>query len=288
MKQTREAEIVYGYNGQRGSGEGGIYDLYEYMADRYPSYNQEEEHIKTILEGSYTTTDMLSNSYYIKKISKDGGYTYNYSESEANCALTADFNVMTSWKQMGYYDQFPLKKVTRDMREEIKEDPNYAKYGTGVGGVGIESYWTTNWDSRLQYVSELYYFENYYAVAAKKYTPESGLTTEAAKAVISFCTVQYMGGHNYPGTTTNFADVMERLQNGQAVFMGVAGSKTFGGNHAVALLGYYRYSYKSGVWIFAQTKTAYFYVIDDGQIDGITYFDPNCNSKLSYEFIYLK
>ena len=288
VKQTREAEIVYGYNGQRGSGEGGIYDLYEYMADRYPSYNQEEEHIKTILEGSYTTTDMLSNSYYIKKISKDGGYTYNYSESEANCALTADFNVMTSWKQMGYYDQFPLKKVTRDMREEIKEDPNYAKYGTGVGGVGIESYWTTNWDSRLQYVSELYYFENYYAVAAKKYTPESGLTTEAAKAVISFCTVQYMGGHNYPGTTTNFADVMERLQNGQAVFMGVAGSKTFGGNHAVALLGYYRYSYKSGVWIFAQTKTAYFYVIDDGQIDGITYFDPNCNSKLSYEFIYLK
>ena len=230
---------------------------------------------------------MMRLSYYIKKVSKDGGNTYNYSESEANCALTADFNVMSSWKQMGFYDKFPLKQVTRDMREKIKEDPNYATYGTGVGGVGIDSYWTTNWEERLEAMPELYYFENYFAVASRKYTPENGLTTEDAKAVITFCTVQYMGGHTYPGTSTNFADVMERLQNGQAVFMGVSGSKTFGGDHAVALLGYYRYSYKSGVWIFAQTKTAYFYVIDDGQNSGVTYFDPNCNSKLSYEFIYL-
>ncbi|MDE5546899.1 MAG: hypothetical protein K2I88_05490, partial [Anaeroplasmataceae bacterium] len=216
----------------------------------------------------------------------DGGYTYNYSESESNCALTADFNVMSSWKLMGFFDKFPLKTVTKDMREKVKEDPNYAVYGTGTGGVGIESYWTINREGLLQNMPELYYYARYYAVAAKNYTPESGLTTTHAKEVITFCTNQYVGGTIYPKTSTNFSDIMDRLQNGRAVFMGVSGSQTFGGDHAVALLGYYKYTYKSGVWIFAQTKTAYFYVIDDGQIEAVTYFDPNCNSKLSYEFIY--
>ncbi|MDE6661436.1 MAG: hypothetical protein K2J93_06410, partial [Anaeroplasmataceae bacterium] len=286
VKQTREAEIVYGYNGQRGSGEAAIYDLYAYISDRYPSYNQEEIHRKAFIEGPYISTTMMSTSYFVKNISDDGGNSYHYVQSEGNCAITASFNVMSSWKQMGYFDKFPLKTVYRDIREEIKTDPNYAQYGTGVGGVGIDSYWTTNYESRLQYMPELYYYARYYAVAAKNYTPETGLSTSQAKSIFTFCTSQYVGGTIYGKTSTNFADVMERLQNGQAVFMGVSGSETFGGDHAVALLGYYRYSYTSGVWIFAQTKTAYFYVIDDGQIDSVTYFDPNCNSKLSYEFIY--
>ncbi|MDE6241847.1 MAG: hypothetical protein K2M08_05470, partial [Anaeroplasmataceae bacterium] len=285
-KETREAEMVYGYNGQNGTGEAGIYNLDNYMADRYPSYNLVNTFEETLHSGKYIPTNMLETSYFIKKVSKDGGYTYNYSESESNCALTADFNVMSSWKQMGFFDKFPLKTVIKDMREKVKEDPNYAVYGTGIGGVGIESYWTTNTEGRLQYMSELYYYARYYAVAANNYTPESGLTTTEAKGVITFCTNQYIGGTIYPKTSTNFSDVMDRLQNGRAVFMGVSGSQSFGGDHAVALLGYRQYTYKSGVWIFAQTKTAYFYMIDDGQIEAVTYFDPNCNSKLSYEFIY--
>ncbi|MDE6407304.1 MAG: hypothetical protein K2K48_02825, partial [Anaeroplasmataceae bacterium] len=264
IKETREAEKVYKYNGQGSTGEGDIYHLGDYIADRYPSYNQEEVHRKTIDVGNYINTDMMRTSYFIKKVSKDGGYTYNYTESEANCAITAAFNVMSSWRQMGYFPKLPLKTVTRDIREEIKQDPNYAAYGTGVGGVGIDSYWTTNREGKLEIMPELYYYARYYAVEAKKYTPESGLTTSQAKGIFTFITTQYVAGTIYADTSTNFSDVMELLQAGKAVFMGVSGSKTFGGDHAVALLGYYKYSYKSGVWIFAQTKTAYFYVIDDG------------------------
>lgn len=285
--QARQTEMVYKYNGQGSSGEGEIYNIFDYIADRYPSYNQEEIHRKAFVEGKYISTNMMTTSYFIKKISTDGGYTYDQVQSEANCAITADFNVMSSWRQMGFFSKLPLKTVTRDIREEIKTNPNYAQYGTGVGGVGITSYWTTNRESKLEVMSELYYYARYYAVAAKKYTPESGLTTTEAKALFTHCTSQYSAGTIYPSTSTNFSDVMQSLQEGRAVFMGVSGSQTFGGDHAVALLGYFKYSYKSGVWIFSQTKTAYFYVIDDGQIDTVTYFDPNCNSKLSYEFIYI-
>lgn len=283
-KETRETEIVYGYNGQSGTGEGNIFDIDEYMADRYSSYKLEEEHIDAYYP--YTSTTTISTSYYIKKVSSDGGNTYTKIEGESNCALTADFNVMSSWRQMGFFPKLPLKTVYHDMREEIKEDPNYAVYGTGVGGVGIESYWTTNYESRLQYMPELYYFANYYAVAARKYTPVSGFTTENAKAVFTFCTSQYTAGTIYPSTSTNLADVIPSLDIGKAVFMGVSGSKTFGGDHAVCLLGYRKYTYKSGIWIFAQTKTAYFYLIDDGRVGSETWFDPKCNSKLSFEFIY--
>lgn len=285
-KEMRASEIVYGYDGQLADGEAGIYSLTDYMADRYPSYKLEERNWKAYIDSNYIATDMLTTSYFVKKVSSDGGNTYR-TYSEANCALTADFNVMSSWKQMGFFEKLPLKTVYRDIREEIKEDPNYAEYGTGVGGPGIESYWTTNTEYNLKTMYELYYYARYYAVAAKKYTPETGLTTAQAKDVFTFCTSQYMAGTVYPKKSTNFADVMESLQAGRAVFMGVSGSKTFGGDHAVALLGYFKYSYKSGVWIFAQTKTAYFYVIDDGRIDSETYFDPNCNSKLSYEFLYI-
>ncbi|MCM1130156.1 MAG: hypothetical protein NC087_07075 [Anaeroplasma bactoclasticum] len=286
-KEARQSDIVYGYKGQNDSGEADIYDITAYMEDRYPSYTLVNKYDDIVYKGKYAPTQMYRVSYYIKRISTDGGYNYNYMETESNCALTADFNVMTSWQQMGYYDKFPMKNVFKDIREEIKSDRNYEKYGTGVGGVGIDSYWTTNDEYILENMCELYYFCDYYATEANHYTPESGLTTAQAREVMIFCTSQYMGGTKYPYKSTNFSDVMTSLQEGKAVFMGVSGSKTFGGDHAVALLGYRQYSYKTGVWIFSQTKTAYFFMIDDGQTGSITYFDPNCNSKLSYEFVYI-
>ncbi|MCM1131162.1 MAG: hypothetical protein NC087_00745 [Anaeroplasma bactoclasticum] len=287
IKEGRSADKLYKYKGKSGDGEGDIYDITAYMADRYPSYTLVSSYEDTYVKGKYRATSMLSTSYYIKNVSRDGGQNYQSTESESNCALTAAFNVMSSWKQMGYYDKFPLKTVNKDMREEILEDPNYEKYGTGVGGVGIDSYWTTNIALRLRYMPELYYFCNYYSTAANHYTPESGLTTAQAREIFIFCTSQYMGGTKYPYKSTNFSDVMTSLQEGRAVFMGVSGSKTFGGDHAVALLGYRQYSYKTGVWIFSQTKTAYFFMIDDGHTESITYFDPSGNSKLSYEFVYI-
>ena len=77
---------------------------------------------------------------------------------------------------------------------------------------------------------------------------------------------------------------MNSLDNGYAVFCGLANSQTYG-THAVTLLGYRKYTYTTGVWIFQKTHTAYFYYIDDGR-GNICYFDPNASSSLSLEYIY--
>ena len=37
------------------------------------------------------------------------------------------------------------------------------------------------------------------------------------------------------------------------------------GTHSMACLGYRKYSYTSGWWIFSSTKTAYLFNVDDGQ-----------------------
>lgn len=282
-EQTPKAqEIVYGYNGQDEPGDGYIYDIDAYMADRYSSYSLAA--VYEDAEVPYIPTDMFDTSLYVKKVSKDGGYNYDYIQSEGNCALTACFNIFNSWEQMGFYTGFPTKSSQMDFSEKIKEDVNYEKYGTGVGGVGIDSYWTTN--TGLSSIFELYERLYYYVTTYRDYTPESGLTTASSKDIIIFGTSYFGGGTIYPTTSTNFSDVMSSLEKGRAVFMGISNSQTFSTGHAVAFLGYRKYTYKSGVWIFSSTKTAYFYMIDDGHTGGVSYFDPNCNSKVSFEFIY--
>lgn len=278
-------EIIYSYNGQDEDGESKITNLQEYMSDRYPSYKLEEKQESAVYEQMYIPTNMYRTSYYLKYISNDGGYIYDSYKTESNCALTAAFNVMSSWKKSGIYLNLPSKAATRDVRNLIKDDPDYKYYGVGEDMVGHDFYWSVNDDNVLMNFPELYYQLRLYAVTNKGYDPELGLTTSKAKDTMEHVIKE----HEYSQSlkmTTSLSNVIESLQQGRAVFMGISNSTSYVEDHAVALLGYQKYSYKTGVWIFEKTHIAYFLLIDDGQINSVIYFDPNCNSNLSYEFIY--
>lgn len=282
----RMSEIVYSYNGQSEPGESKIYSISDYVSDRYPSYTLEEERDNIVYGNYYSSTRMMNTSYYLKYISKDGGYHFDSYQTEANCALNAAFNVMNSWQKKGIYPNLPIKSVTRDIRNWIKQDPDYQYYGEGEDIVGHDFYWAVNYDYVLSKIPELYFQARLFAVENEKYDPTQGLTTTKTTNVMK-STLEY---YNYTAslkTSTNFSDVITAIQEDKAVFMGIANSISYGGNHAVALLGYRKYSYKTGVWIFEKTHIAYFFLIDDGQVGGVIYFDPNCNSSLSYEFIYI-
>ena len=278
-------EIIYSYNGQDEDGESKITNLQEYMSDRYPSYKLEEKQESAVYEQMYIPTNMYRTSYYLKYISNDGGYIYDSYKTESNCALTAAFNVMSSWKKSGIYLNLPSKAATRDVRNLIKDDPDYKYYGVGEDMVGHDFYWSVNDDNVLMNFPELYYQLRLYAVTNKGYDPELGLTTSKAKDTMEHVIKE----HEYSQSlkmTTSLSNVIESLQQGRAVFMGISNSTSYVEDHAVALLGYQKYSYKTGVWIFEKTHIAYFLLIDDGQINSVIYFDPNCNSKLVHEFIY--
>ena len=91
--------------------------------------------------------------------------------------------------------------------------------------------------------------------------------------------------------TSSFETVKTYLQYGRAGLISVHGSSSFS-NHTMVLLGYKEYTYESGRRIFKETKTAYFYQVDDG--DGYkknkynkVFFDPNTSAKPSLNFAYL-
>ncbi len=281
-----DTEILYGGDGQGGDGETDIYDIDEYVSSRYPSYKLEETHEKAVEDVSYSGFSMKQLTYYQKYVSKDGGYTYSKSVTEENCALTAAFNVMSNWVQMRIYGHLPPKTSTRNLKLYLDEIPDYIYYGMGEETVGHDFYWTMIDSTFITKMPELYYQMRDYAVRHARYTPELGLSTSNTIETMNAMLDRY-GYQNITFTSSfNFSDVMTSLQKGRAVFMGLANSLSYASNHAVALLGYKKYSYKTGTWIFEKTHYAYFFLIDDGYGLMETYFDPNCNSKLVHEFIY--
>lgn len=107
--------------------------------------------------------------------------------------------------------------------------------------------------------------------------------------------------------TSSFSTPKQKIDSNLACAISVNGSSRYH-NHAMGLYGYVEYTYTSGWWIFSSTKTAYFYVVDDGYVykrndatlrskyvytdsDGTTYpvcyFDPNTSANPSISFTYL-
>lgn len=280
------SNFKYGYSGQSGSGESNIYDISGYVADRYPDYTFEESNEHIVETGRMISCLMSEFSYYIKHISKDGGYTYPYMEVEANCAITAATNVMFNWRTMFLYAGIPAYDWRHDITERMKEDPDYNAYANGSGGVGITSYWTKNDASILENFPDLYNHLRIHARSSTSFRPDHGMTIDETRDVMLAAYLDYNKDPITINKTTTFADALNSLSKDKAVLMGVNNSISYSSSHAVALLGYYKYTYKSGWWIFSSTKTAYFYAINDGY-NPYAYFDPNCNSKLSFEFLYL-
>ncbi|MDE6584024.1 MAG: hypothetical protein K2K15_01355, partial [Anaeroplasmataceae bacterium] len=279
---------VYEYAGQVGNGEANILNIEYYVADRYPSYSLAESNEKILETGRMITEKMSSFNYYIKHISHDGGYTYPDKENEVNCSITAAFNVMINWRDMAIYPGLPSYKWKIDVRTRIPNDPDYETYGFGTGGVGKDYYWTKNDDSALESMPEMFVHLRQHARNTTSYRPDHGMNINEIQSVML---ATYLDYHMNPITinqTTSFANVVTSLANMKAVYMGINNSISYQTAHAVAVLGYYKYTYETGWWIFSSTETAYFYAICDGQgMYPYSYFDPNCNSRLSFEFLYV-
>lgn len=270
----------YGADGQVDNDDGLIYDLPAYVADRYSKYNLEKS--CKLVGDNHMCTKQMSTSYYIHYVSTDGGYNYDY-YSEGNCAPNAIFNMMNAWQFKNKMPNLPSEDDREKFDKIMSDHGQYAAYGTGQPGVGIDSYWTVN-PYALHNMYALYAHIREYAYRYYGYTPEIGLSLEDCMKVINW--ISYYYGYTIEALTTdNFANVQSFLDNENAVFVGVNNSSTYG-NHAMCTLGYSKYSYTSGWWIFAETHVKYFLLVDDGHHDGPLYFDPNWEPRLIIDFIY--
>ncbi len=273
-------KVHYGADGQNGNGDGIISNLPAYVADRYNKYNLEKEY--NDMEHNYYCTTQDSTSYYANYVSTDGGYTYEYS-SEGNCAPNAIFNMMNLWQYYKKMPNLPSENDREDFDKIMENHGQYAAYGTGQPGVGIDSYWTVN-PYALNRMFALYAHIREYSYRYYGYTPEIGLSLEDCIGVVNW--ISYYYGYKIEALTTDtFTNVQSFLDNGNAVFLGVNNSSTYG-NHAMCILGYSKYSYTSGWWVFAETHVKYFYLVDDGHHGGPLYFDPNWEPRLVVDFIY--
>lgn len=280
--QANPEVVQYGYKGQASDGDGFIYNLDDYIADRYSNYKLNKSYDYCATSIDYVTTIRDGVDFYRKYISKDNGKTYSVVEAENGCALVAATNVMYSWRNTGIIPQLPAPtKAKVNIEAQRRAESFYSTYGTGTGGTGIESYWKK---TSITEGPEVYSVAREYAVTQKGYTPVRGLSASEAMATM----IHTVGEYNLvikPKTSPHFADVMLFLRNDRAVFLGISNSSSYG-NHAVALLGYREYTYKKTWWFVETEETAYFYIILDGIKRYVSYFDPNTTAYPSFEFVY--
>lgn len=280
-KET-DKSVQYGYEGQTGSGDGYILNIDKYVSDRYSNYTLKNSYDYCATSIDYVPIVQSDVDFYRKYISKDNGNTYPFLQSEQSCALVAATNVMYSWRNTRIIPQLPDPTWPWvNIEAQRRAESFYSTYGTGTGGTGIESYWKS---TSFTEVPEVYAVARAYAVAEKEYTPEHGLSANDAMETICH-TISKYNLLIEPGLTPHFANVMIYLRNDRAVFLGISNSSSYG-NHAVALLGYREYTYKTGWWIYEKEETAYFYIILDGYNNNVTYFDPNTPAYPSFEFVY--
>ncbi len=284
------SESIYdqtAYAGQSENGDGKIYDIDAYVSARYSSYSHVSSQ-KKIVDDGFNFIKQSATSYYLKYVSTNGGDTYSQRLSEANCALTAMYAVMNSWQKRNVLSNLPDISNKVDVYETISQDTYYAQYGkdssSAISEGSTKTYWGINSESCLRNMRKLYVDIRSRAIKNYGYTPESGLSVSNVPSVMKGVANQY--GYNISvEKTTSFANVQANLDNGQAVYLSIGGSSTYG-NHGVALVGYEKYSYKSGWWIFGSTKYVYFFAINDGHNLSLQYFDPNTSANPTLTYCY--
>lgn len=252
--------------------DGSITNIDNYVSSNYPDYT----YVQTVAKvGSYGIGMQLHTSYYVK-------VTTGEPRPEDNCPLNAIYNVTNSWQKNGILPNIPSEYERVDWLSTIEQDKFYQEYGTGQPGNG--DYWTVNRDYAYNPMPALYDRIRRYAIVNFKYEPiGTGLSLDQCAITINYIAHYFDYSDFQPLRSTAFYDVTSKLADGRAVFLGVNNSQTYG-NHAMCVVGYKQYSYKTGWWVFQQTKTAYFYLIDDGLTESLVYFDPNRSAVC--EFIY--
>lgn len=273
------------------SGDGAIYDIDAYVASMYPNY----KYVSRKIIPDYQWVYQWDTSVY----QSDEG-------SEGNCVINATYSMMNDWHRKGIVNGLPTGTI--DYRFDVLNDRLYSEFGANTNTAGLSmSYnltasdsWRTNDESRPSRLPRLYMELREYAIDYG-YKPEGGF---AFKYVINMAQ-NVAKDHNISLSvkqSSSFNTPKDRLNNNRACAISVIGSSRYH-NHAMGLYGYVEYNYTSGWWIFSSTKTAYFYIVDDGYwykrrdikynytADGVNYpvcyFDPNTSAHPSITFAYL-
>lgn len=284
------------YPGQEEAGDGQIdpAKITEYVAERYPDYTYEAK--VDNLASSFNYSMQYDTSYYIKQLTDEyGNPTSLTTWSESNCVLNALYMLMNSWQTKGFIKNLPTGQTNLNLT--ITSDPLYSYYGMGIvregesGGKNSKSgsssgsssniyhKWQTNSNYYLKYMPTLYTNIRDYAVSEFGYNPESNFYFDNVPA-----TGEYVANTLYDNAiniekSSSVSSALNNIAN-KAVFLGINNSSTYG-DHGVVIVGYYKYSYKSGWWIFSSTKYAYFYEIADGWNSSAQFFDPNTSANPS-------
>ena len=274
------------YNGQPNAGDGYIYDIEAYVSDRYPSYSRDYSDWYVIRD--YAFKNQFNTSLYQEH--RDGGKIY----SEGNCVINATYSMMCDWQRKGIYSSLPTS--TADLRSSISSDRQYHPYGDGTN-----SAWSINYSYILQAIPNLYLQIRNYAIDYG-YKPENGMQFKYVSNMVS--NVAANNGLSISMTqSSSFDGAKASIRSNRAATIGVNKSSSYN-NHGMALIGYMKYTYKSGWWIFSSTKTAYFFAVDDchGTSNGsdynrqlhvsadtlssvyyrATWYDPNAGASNTY------
>lgn len=292
------------YPGQSKAGDGEIDStlISDYVTARYSNYTYVTK--KEDLSSTFDYSRQVNTSYYIKKSCDEYGVDLDYYyTSEGNCAINTMFNLMRNWAKNSKISGVTYTS-TADIRTSITTDPLYSKYGKytvvattttastkstmSSGGTTTTEYhyWRPNYDSALKVMPTLYSNIRAYAISKYGFTPESGFYASDVPN-----TLEYVAKNSYSTSisvsyTSTVSTAISSIDSGKAVYLSLNNSSTYG-NHGVSLIGYRKYSYKSGWWIFSSTKYAYFYQIADGWNDAAQYFDPNTSANPSINFCVL-
>lgn len=278
LSVAQRVEENNAHDGQHSDGgDGKIYDIDAYVADAYPEYEYVGRHIIPNYQWIYQWNTSVYQS--------DDG-------SEGNCVINATYSMMNNWISRGRYTSLPTG--TTNYNNLLTSDELYNPYGNGTRGT-----WRANSTSTLRVMPTLYLELREYAIDYG-YLPDAGMQSKYIIKMVE----NVAADHGYSinmASSSSFTNAKSELNANRACVLSVGGSSTFG-NHAMGLYGYVEYSYTSGWWIFESTKTAYFYVVDDGHMykrndsnysytsGGVTYpvsyFDPNTDANPSLTFFY--
>jgi len=231
------------YNGQDGNGDGKIYNIEEYVSNRYGNYSRDYSDWYVLDE--FVFHNQYDTSVYVQQKS-NGLY------SEGNCVLNATYSMMCDWQSKKILRNLPTNKV--DYSTRVKNDKLYSPFGDGT-----YSNWRTNSNYYLSNMPQLYLDIRAYAIDYG-YKNESFYFSDVIKLAQNTATK-----YGYSITmkqSSSFGDAKGSLRSGKALLIGVNNSATYG-NHGMTVIGYIKYTYKSGWWIFSSTKTAYFFAVDD-------------------------
>lgn len=298
---TGDSNTVYSGQSEAGDGEIDPSLISDYISERYPDYAYVSSSNNN-LRASYPYSNQYYTSYYIKQYTNSTGTVIanSVSYSEGNCVLNAVYSLILDWANRGYINNIPTS-LNNDLSERITSDPLYSSFGTGIvrsesttdkstgssGSKEVKYYkWVAQSNYWLNRIPTLYSEVRDYAVDVNGYTPETGYNTSKVPSTIQYVINTLHGNSIGVNSTTTISNVLSLIDNNIACYLAINNSSTYG-NHGTVIIGYQKYSYTTGWWVFTSTKYAYFYELADSWNTTSMYFDPNTSASPSLTTCYM-